>query len=62
VSRKPISLTIGREMVAESDYAASPFGVLGRVREKVWVTLGRDGGEVIGGEGTGPGGEAPETE
>jgi pyruvate dehydrogenase (quinone)/pyruvate oxidase len=45
VSRKPISLTIGREMVAESDFAASPFGVLGRVRDKVRETLGRDGGE-----------------
>jgi pyruvate dehydrogenase (quinone)/pyruvate oxidase len=62
VSRKTISLTIGREMVAEREYAASPFGVLGRVRDKVRETLGRDGGEVVDGEAAGSGGEDPEME
>jgi pyruvate dehydrogenase (quinone)/pyruvate oxidase len=49
VSRKPISLTIGREMAAERDFSASPFGLAGRVRKKIRgkisEKLGRDGGE-----------------
>jgi pyruvate dehydrogenase (quinone)/pyruvate oxidase len=44
VSGKRIALTIGREMVAEREFSASPFGIAGRVREKVREKLGRDGG------------------
>jgi pyruvate dehydrogenase (quinone)/pyruvate oxidase len=42
--RKQIALTIGRDMLQESDYAASPYGLPGRLKEKV--------GEILPGGGS----------
>jgi pyruvate dehydrogenase (quinone)/pyruvate oxidase len=33
--RKQIALTVGRDMLKESDFAASPYGIPARVKEKV---------------------------
>jgi pyruvate dehydrogenase (quinone)/pyruvate oxidase len=41
--RRQIALTVGRDMLAESDFAASPYGIPGRIREKVGELL--PGGE-----------------
>jgi pyruvate dehydrogenase (quinone)/pyruvate oxidase len=35
--RSRIALTIGREMLRETDYAESPFGVVGRLEQKLGV-------------------------
>jgi pyruvate dehydrogenase (quinone)/pyruvate oxidase len=35
VNRRPIGLTIGRHLVQEFDFAASPFGVAGRLGDKL---------------------------
>jgi pyruvate dehydrogenase (quinone)/pyruvate oxidase len=42
--RRRIGLTIGRELIDESTFAASPYGVVGRAREKLARTLGGDDG------------------
>jgi hypothetical protein len=41
--RRQIGLTIGRDAIDERTFAASPYGVIERVKEK--VTGGRDGDE-----------------
>jgi len=41
--RKRIGLTIGHELIDESTFAASPYGVVGRMKEKVGEMVGRDG-------------------
>jgi hypothetical protein len=33
--RKQIALTVGRDMLAEADFAASPYGIPARLKEKV---------------------------
>jgi hypothetical protein len=33
--RKQIALTVGRDMLKESDFSASPYGVPARVKERV---------------------------
>lgn len=43
--RRRIGLTIGHELIDEQTFAASPYGVGGRIRESVASALGRDGGE-----------------
>jgi pyruvate dehydrogenase (quinone)/pyruvate oxidase len=45
--RARIALTMGRDMLAESDFAASPYGVPARIKEKVKDLLpgDHDGGE-----------------
>jgi pyruvate dehydrogenase (quinone)/pyruvate oxidase len=42
--RTQIALTIGRDMLRESDYSASPYGLPGRLKEKV--------GEILPGGGS----------
>jgi pyruvate dehydrogenase (quinone) len=42
VNRKQIGLTMGRHAVQEFDFAASPFGVLGRLAGKI---TGKGNGE-----------------
>jgi pyruvate dehydrogenase (quinone) len=41
--RARIGLTIGHEMIDERTFAASPYGVVGRVKEKVGEMVGREG-------------------
>jgi pyruvate dehydrogenase (quinone) len=41
--RKRIGLTIGHELIDESTFSASPYGVVGRMKEKVGEMVGRDG-------------------
>jgi pyruvate dehydrogenase (quinone) len=44
--RKQIALTVGRDMLKESDFTASPYGVPGRLKEKVSGLMpGGDGQE-----------------
>jgi pyruvate dehydrogenase (quinone)/pyruvate oxidase len=44
--RKRIALTVGRDMLQESDFAASPYGIPARVKERVAGILpNRDGDE-----------------
>jgi pyruvate dehydrogenase (quinone) len=43
--RKRIGLTIGHELIDESTFSASPYGVVGRMKEKVGEMVGRDGDE-----------------
>lgn len=44
--RKQIALTVGRDMLEESDFPASPYGIPGRLKEKVSGILpGGDGDE-----------------
>ncbi len=42
VNRRPIGLTMGRHAVQEFDFAASPFGVLGRIADKITGKTGED--------------------
>jgi pyruvate dehydrogenase (quinone) len=41
--RKRIGLTIGHELIDEQTFSASPYGVMGRVKERVGEMVGRDG-------------------
>ena len=41
--RRQIGLTIGRDAIDERTFAASPYGVIERVKEKVTGTVGRNG-------------------
>jgi pyruvate dehydrogenase (quinone)/pyruvate oxidase len=43
--RRRIGLTIGRQLIDERTFAASPYGVAERVKEKVTGALTNDGGE-----------------
>ncbi len=43
--RRRIGLTIGRQMVDERTFAASPYGVTERVKETIASALGHDGDE-----------------
>jgi pyruvate dehydrogenase (quinone)/pyruvate oxidase len=40
--RGRIGLTIGRDLIDEATFEASPYGVIGRAREKVGAVLGHD--------------------
>jgi pyruvate dehydrogenase (quinone) len=42
VNRKPIGLTIGRHAVQEFDLSASPFGILGRLADRVTGKSGKE--------------------
>jgi hypothetical protein len=39
--RKQIGLTVGRDMLQESDFAASPYGIPARLKERVGELVGR---------------------
>jgi hypothetical protein len=41
--RRRIGLTIGHELIDEQTFSASPYGVMGRVKERVGEMVGRDG-------------------
>jgi pyruvate dehydrogenase (quinone)/pyruvate oxidase len=43
--RTRIGLTIGRDLIDEATFEASPYGVIGRAREKVGAVLGHDSSE-----------------
>ena len=43
--RKQIALTIGRDMLDEKSFAASPYGIPERLKEKVTGFVGRGEGD-----------------